>query len=193
MPRALASSLYGALELRISSLHRTMSAWSMGESGGGSWPRLSSGALGAGRARVLVVASNEEYGRILPGELPLRETSPLRPDSPYGVSKVAQDMLGLSYFLSYGLGVVRVRPFNHIGPRQNDRFVASAFARQIAEIEAAALENNREIRVMKERVTLAKAGVSPATAIGRQSWIVSSICSASFPTLYKISMSSVTI
>jgi GDP-4-dehydro-6-deoxy-D-mannose reductase len=90
-------------------------------------------ALGHGRA--LVVASNEEYGRTRPEDLPLREDSPLRPDSPYGVSKVAQDLLGLSYYLSYGLEVVRVRPFNHIGPRQNERFVAPAFAKQVAEIE----------------------------------------------------------
>lgn len=88
-----------------------------------------------GRGRVLVVASNEEYGRTRPEDLPLREDSPLRPDSPYGVSKVAQDLLGLSYHLSYGLEVVRVRPFNHIGPRQNERFVAPAFAKQVAEIE----------------------------------------------------------
>ncbi len=89
----------------------------------------------AGHGRVLVVASNEEYGRARPEDLPLREDSPLRPDSPYGVSKVAQDMLGLSYYLSYGMEIVRVRPFNHIGPRQNERFVAPACAKQIAEIE----------------------------------------------------------
>src|SRR5205085_8754686 len=61
---------------------------------------------------------------------------PLRPDSPYSVSKVAQDLLGLQYFLSYALPVVRVRPFNHIGPRQNRKFVAAAFASQVAAIEA---------------------------------------------------------
>lgn len=88
-----------------------------------------------GRGRVLVIASNEVYGRARVEDLPLREDSPLRPDSPYGVSKVAQDLLGLSYFLSYGVEAVRVRPFNHIGPRQNERFVAAAFARQIARIE----------------------------------------------------------
>ncbi|MBI3360342.1 MAG: GDP-mannose 4,6-dehydratase [Chloroflexi bacterium] len=86
--------------------------------------------------RVLVVGSNEEYGRVLPEDLPVRETTSLRPYSPYGVSKVAQDLLALQYFLSRGLHAVRVRPSNHIGPRQNERFVAPAFARQIARIEA---------------------------------------------------------
>jgi GDP-4-dehydro-6-deoxy-D-mannose reductase len=52
------------------------------------------------------------------------------------VSKIAQDMLGLQYFLSSGLPCVRVRPFNHIGPRQSDAFVVPSFARQIAEAEA---------------------------------------------------------
>lgn len=87
-------------------------------------------------ARVLVVGSNEEYGLIRPDDVPIDEETPLRPNSPYGVSKVAQDLMGWQYWLSYGVAVVRVRPFNHIGPRQGDRFVAPAFARQIAEAEA---------------------------------------------------------
>ncbi len=88
------------------------------------------------KARVLVVGSNEEYGQVRSDELPVKEDNPLRPDSPYAVSKIAQDFLGLQYFLSHGLPVVRVRPFNHIGPRQGEKFVASAFAKQIASIEA---------------------------------------------------------
>jgi GDP-4-dehydro-6-deoxy-D-mannose reductase len=90
----------------------------------------------AGAAHVLAIGSNEEYGLVQADHLPLREDSPLRPDSPYGVSKVTQDLIGLQYFLSRRLPIVRVRPFNHIGPRQNERFVASAFAKQIALIEA---------------------------------------------------------
>lgn len=86
-------------------------------------------------ARVLVVGSYEEYGHITPDDLPIDENTPLRPASPYGVSKIAQDMLALQYHISHKLDVVRVRPFNHIGPRQNSRFVASSFARQIAMIE----------------------------------------------------------
>ncbi len=88
------------------------------------------------RAHILVVGSNEEYGRVTPADLPIDEDTPLRPDSPYGVSKITQDFLGLQYFLSHQLHIVRVRPFNHIGPRQNERFAAANFAKQIAEIEA---------------------------------------------------------
>lgn len=87
-------------------------------------------------ARLLVVGSGEEYGRVHPDELPIREEQPFRPLNPYAVSKIAQDMLGLQYHLSYGLDVVRVRPFNHIGPRQRLGFVAPDFAHQIAEAEA---------------------------------------------------------
>jgi GDP-4-dehydro-6-deoxy-D-mannose reductase len=87
-------------------------------------------------ARVLVVGSSEEYGAPAPGELPQTEERPLRPGTPYAVSKVAQDLLGLQYFLSYRMPIVRVRPFNHTGPGQSERFVAPAFAAQIARIEA---------------------------------------------------------
>jgi GDP-4-dehydro-6-deoxy-D-mannose reductase len=86
--------------------------------------------------RVLVIGSSEEYGIVPTDELPIRETHPLRPGNPYAVSKVGQDMLGYQYFASHNLPVVRVRPFNHIGPRQSPAFVAAAFAKQIAEVEA---------------------------------------------------------
>ena len=88
------------------------------------------------RARVLVVGSAEEYGLVRAEDLPVQENTPLRPDSPYGVSKIAQDMMGLQYYLRYNIPVIRARSFNHIGARQTERFVASAFARQIAAIEA---------------------------------------------------------
>jgi len=86
--------------------------------------------------RVLVVGSAEEYGLARAEEMPLGEDQPFHPTSPYAVSKVAQDLLGWQYFISYGLPVVRVRPFNHTGPGQSERFVVSDFARQVAEIEA---------------------------------------------------------
>jgi GDP-4-dehydro-6-deoxy-D-mannose reductase len=87
------------------------------------------------QARILVIGSNEEYGLVSPEDLPIDENTALRPYNPYGVSKLAQDMLGLQYYLSHKLHTVRVRPFNHIGPRQSERFVTAAFAKQIAEIE----------------------------------------------------------
>jgi GDP-4-dehydro-6-deoxy-D-mannose reductase len=87
-------------------------------------------------ARFLVVGSSEEYGLVLPEELPIRETNPLRPLSPYAVSKVTQDLMGYQYFKSYGMHIVRARAFNHTGPRRGESFAESNFARQIAEIEA---------------------------------------------------------
>lgn len=87
-------------------------------------------------ARIVVVTSNEVYGAVRPDELPIGEKTPFRPTSPYGVSKVAQDVMALQYFQSHRLHLVRARSFNHIGPGQSDDFAASAFARQIAEIEA---------------------------------------------------------
>jgi GDP-4-dehydro-6-deoxy-D-mannose reductase len=91
--------------------------------------------LGA-RPRVLVIGSNEEYGLVRPQDLPLDENSSLRTNNPYAVSKLTQDWLGLAYFLSHQIPVVRVRPFNHIGPRQAGNFAVPSFARQIALIEA---------------------------------------------------------
>ena len=86
--------------------------------------------------RFLCVGSSEEYGMVYEEELPIRETNPLRPLSPYAVSKVTQDVMGYQYFKSYGLPIVRTRAFNHEGPRRGDVFVTSNFARQVAEIEA---------------------------------------------------------
>ncbi|GAB4427552.1 MAG: GDP-mannose 4,6-dehydratase [Chloroflexi bacterium OHK40] len=87
------------------------------------------------KARVVVVGTNEEYGTITAADLPINEATPLRPANPYGVSKAAQSLLAQQYHRSHGLDVVCVRPFTHIGPRQNERFVTAAFARQIARIE----------------------------------------------------------
>lgn len=70
-----------------------------------------------------------------PDEVPIKETNPLRPMSPYAVSKVSMDYLGYQYFKSYGLKVIRTRTFNHTGPRRGEQFVVSTFAKQIVEIE----------------------------------------------------------
>ena len=86
--------------------------------------------------RFLVVGSSEEYGLVEDDELPIKETNPLRPLSPYAVSKVGQDLMGYQYWKSYGMQIIRSRAFNHEGPRRGDVFVTSNFARQIAEIEA---------------------------------------------------------
>ena len=86
--------------------------------------------------RILVISSAEIYGPVQPDQLPINEDAPLRPTNPYGVSKVAQDMLGLQFYLSHKLPILRVRPFNHFGPGQSEGFVATDFAVQVARIEA---------------------------------------------------------
>ena len=89
----------------------------------------------AGVARVLAVASADVYGVVTEDELPLTEGSPLRPTSPYAASKLAADALAQQAFLGHGLGVIRVRPFNHLGPGQSEQFVAPAIAARIARAE----------------------------------------------------------
>jgi GDP-4-dehydro-6-deoxy-D-mannose reductase len=87
------------------------------------------------QTRILVVTSSEMYGMVEPEDIPMDEETPLRPTSPYGVSKITQDFLALQYHLAYKMDIVRVRPFGHIGPRLSDDFASSAFAKKIAEIE----------------------------------------------------------
>jgi len=93
------------------------------------------GCTAAGVDRVLAVASADVYGVVTQAELPLTEDSPLRPTSPYAASKLAADALAQQAFLGHGLGVVRVRPFNHLGPGQSEHFVAPAIAARIARAE----------------------------------------------------------
>lgn len=85
--------------------------------------------------RIQIAGSSEEYGLVYPDEIPINETNPLRPLSPYAVSKVAQDMLGYQYHRSYGLKTIVTRGFNHTGPRRGEVFVTSSFCKQVAEIE----------------------------------------------------------
>lgn len=84
---------------------------------------------------IHVAGSSEEYGLVHPHETPIKETNPLRPLSPYGVSKVAQDRLAFQYFKTHSIKTVVTRGFNHTGPRRGHVFVTSGRAMQIAEIE----------------------------------------------------------
>ena len=85
--------------------------------------------------RILLITSADIYGLVNPENLPIDENVPFRPINPYAVSKITQDYLGLQYVLSYKLDIIRVRPFNHIGPNQSEDFAVSHFAKQIAQIE----------------------------------------------------------
>jgi GDP-4-dehydro-6-deoxy-D-mannose reductase len=83
--------------------------------------------------RVLLISSAEVYGSVVEDQLPVTEETALAPVTPYAASKVAAEYLGVQAYLAYGLPVVRVRPFNHIGPGQSPGFVVSALAARIAE------------------------------------------------------------
>jgi GDP-4-dehydro-6-deoxy-D-mannose reductase len=84
---------------------------------------------------IQVACSSEQYGLVHEDELPIKETNPLRPMSPYAVSKIGQDYLAYQYYMSYKMKIVRTRGFNHTGPRRGDVFVCSDFAKQIVEME----------------------------------------------------------
>lgn len=83
---------------------------------------------------IQLCSSSEVYGQVEPKYVPIKEDTPLRPASPYAVSKVAQDLLGWTYFTSYNMQIVRTRMFTYLNPRRTDLF-ATAFARQVAWIE----------------------------------------------------------
>jgi len=91
------------------------------------------------QARILLIGSVQCYGSPKPGDLPLTESFPFSPRTPYAVSKAAADLLGFQFFVTYRLPVIRVRPANHTGPGQPASFVCSDFARQIAAIELGAV------------------------------------------------------
>ena len=84
---------------------------------------------------IHICSSSEVYGQVKEDEIPIKEDNPLRPASPYAVSKVGEDMLALQYWTSWQLKTIRTRMFTHTGPRRGEVFVVSNFARQIATIE----------------------------------------------------------
>ena len=84
---------------------------------------------------IHICSSSEVYGQVKENEVPIKEDNPLRPASPYAVSKVCEDMLAFQYWLSWGIKTIRTRMFTHTGPRRGEVFVVSNFAKQIAAIE----------------------------------------------------------
>jgi GDP-4-dehydro-6-deoxy-D-mannose reductase len=120
---------------------------------------------------IQIACSSEEYGLVREDELPITEENPLRPLSPYGVSKVGQDLLGYQYWKSYGLKVIRTRGFNHTGPRRGEVFVLSTFARQIALIE-----NNLQEPVIKVGNLKAKRDFTDVRDMVRAYWLATEKC-----------------
>lgn len=93
-------------------------------------------AVGDYHPRILLIGSSEEYGYLREDACPVSEQEMLRPANLYAVTKACQNMIGNIYARAYGMDIVMVRAFNHIGIGQAPTFVASDFALQIAEIEA---------------------------------------------------------
>jgi GDP-mannose 4,6-dehydratase len=89
---------------------------------------------------IHVCSSSEVYGQVRRDEVPITEDNPLRPASPYAVSKVGEDMLALQYWISWRIKTIRSRMFTHTGPRRGEVFVVSNFAKQVAAIEAGLAE-----------------------------------------------------
>ena len=87
-----------------------------------------------GGVRTVFIGSSEAYGP--PQSVPITEDHPLCPNNPYAMTKAAADHFCAYAHQSMGMDIVRIRPFNHSGPGQSDRFVLSSFARQVAEVEA---------------------------------------------------------
>ena len=83
---------------------------------------------------IQLCSTSEVYGQVDPKDVPIGENAPMRPVSPYAVSKAAQDMLGWSYYVSYEMRIIRTRMFAYLNPRRTDLF-ATSFAKQVAWIE----------------------------------------------------------
>lgn len=93
------------------------------------------------KPRVLLIGSGEEYGHVKECEVPIDEENVLRPGNLYAATKACQNMIGSIYAKAYGMQVMMVRAFNHIGPNQSPQFVVADFCKQIAEIEAGRQES----------------------------------------------------
>jgi GDP-4-dehydro-6-deoxy-D-mannose reductase len=89
---------------------------------------------------ILVTGSSAAYGLVEAVDIPIRESQPFRPLDAYAVSKIAQEMLAYTYYARHGLKVIRTRAFNIVGPGEPPSLVCSAFAKQLAEIEARRVE-----------------------------------------------------
>lgn len=100
---------------------------------------------------ILLAGSAEVYGAVPPEKLPIKEDYPFQPLNLYAVSKATVDMIGYQYFKSFGLKIIRTRSFNHIGPKQSENFVVSAFAKQIAEIEKGLCEPTLKVGNLKAK------------------------------------------
>jgi GDP-4-dehydro-6-deoxy-D-mannose reductase len=101
--------------------------------------------------RILIPGSGEEYGEVQVEKLPIGVDTPLNPVNPYAVTKVAQDLIGYVYHKSYGLNVIRVRTFNHEGPRRERYFGISSYCFQLARMELGLQQNVLKVGDIKDK------------------------------------------
>lgn len=92
----------------------------------------------APQSKVLIIGSSDQYGPVSPDMCPIKEEQPLGPVSPYGISKATQEQMAKLYQKAYGMNIIMVRAFNHIGPKQGKNFVIADFASKIVAIERGA-------------------------------------------------------
>lgn len=121
--------------------------------------------------RILIPGSGEEYGEIQENEIPITENTPLRPVNPYAVTKIAQDLISYVYFKTYGLNIIRVRSFNHEGPRRDNVFGIPWYAYQIARIE-----NNLQDPVIETGHTLDKRNFTHVKDMAEAYWLANQHC-----------------
>lgn len=120
---------------------------------------------------ILIAGSSEEYGMVYSNEVPIKESNPLRPLSPYAVSKVCQDLMGYQYWHSYKIKAIRSRAFNHSGPRRGEVFVDSNFAQQIARIE-----KGKQAPVIKVGNLEAQRDFTDVRDVVRAYWVATEKC-----------------
>ena len=120
---------------------------------------------------IQIAGSADEYGLVYKSELPIKETNPFRPLSPYGVSKVTQEMLASQYFRSYGLKTVTTRAFNHEGPGKGKHFAVSAFSIQIA-----AIEKGKQKPIIKVGNLSARRDLTDVRDVVRAYWLATERC-----------------
>jgi len=127
-------------------------------------------------ATINVACSSEQYGLVEPDEIPIKESNPFRPLSPYGVSKIAQETLAYQYYRSYNLRTIVTRTFNHCSDRRGDAFVESSFCKQVAMIEA-----GRQEPIIKHGNLESVRDYSDARDVAEAYWVASEKCSPGEP------------
>ncbi|MBI4053993.1 MAG: GDP-mannose 4,6-dehydratase [Candidatus Doudnabacteria bacterium] len=123
--------------------------------------------------KIILACSSEEYGPGRPGNQPFDENSELRPQSPYAISKVAQDFMGYQYARSYQMNIVRLRVFNHTGPRRDAVFGVSGFCKKIAQIEKSKIPSEIIIRDLS-----AVRDFTDVRDVVRAYWLAAEACEA---------------